>query len=84
VRGGKLAKAQAVQQRYRPCPHGKHVAHDAAHPGSRALIGLDGRGVVMALNLKNYCLPIANVYYASVFARANKDARAGGGELAEG
>ncbi|MBT9134016.1 MAG: hypothetical protein DDT38_00743 [Firmicutes bacterium] len=84
MRGVELAKAQAIKERNRPCPHGKHVAHDAAHPGSRALVGLDGGGVVVTFDLKDYRLSVANIYYAGVFPGAHEDAGAGGGKLAQG
>ena len=55
------AEAQAVQQRDRPRAHGDDVAEDAADPCGRSLERLDGRGMVVALDLERDRLAVAEV-----------------------
>ena len=64
------AEAQEVEARHRPRAHGEDVAQDAADPGRRALIGLDERGVVVALHLEDDRVAVADVDDAGVLARA--------------
>ena len=44
-----LAEAQRVHHGDGARAHGEDVAHDAAHAGGRALIGLDEAGMVVAI-----------------------------------
>ena len=69
VRVGEVAEAQRVQAGQRPRAHREDVAEDAADPGRRAPVGLDVRGVVVALDLEDSGLPVANVDHAGVLAR---------------
>jgi len=78
-----IAEAQGVQQGDWPGAHGEDVAHDAAHPRRRTLIGLDVGGVVVALHLEDTGVAVVDVDDAGVLARAADDARALGRELAE-
>ncbi len=48
--------------------HGEDIAHDAADAGRRPLIGLDVRGVVMALHLEHGGLAIAEIDHAGILA----------------
>ena len=61
-----VAKAQAVQLGDGTRTHGEDVAVDAADPRRRALVRLDGRGVVVALNLECATQPIADVDDAGI------------------
>ena len=63
------AEAQEVEARHRPRAHGEDVAQDAADPGRRALVGLDERGVVVALHLEDDRVAVADVDDAGVLAR---------------
>ena len=83
-----IAEAQRVEQRDRPRAHGEDIPHDAADPGRGALVGLDVRGVVVALHLEDagQLLPVgavADVDDAGVLARTADHARPGGGEFAQ-
>ena len=69
------AEAQQVEAGDRPRAHGEHVAQDAADPGRRALIGLDERGVVVALHLEDAGLAVADVDDAGVLAGPLDDPR---------
>ena len=46
------AEAQRVEHRDGTRAHGEHVAQNAAHAGRRALVRLDGRRVVVRLDLE--------------------------------
>jgi hypothetical protein len=77
------AEAQGVQDRDGPRPHGEDVAHDAAHPGRRSLVGLHEGRVVVRLDLHHYAEPVADVDGAGVLApHAGQDSRARIGEHA--
>ena len=78
------AEAQRVQQRDGPRAHGEDVADDAADAGGRALIGLDGGGVVVGLDLHGHGEAAADVDDAGVLlAGLDHDPRAGVGEAAQ-
>ena len=79
----RIAEAQGVEQRHRPRTHGEHVAQDAADAGRRALVGLDERGVVVALHLEDGDQAVADVDHAGVLARAADHPGGLGRELAE-
>ena len=66
ARVAQITKAKAVQLGNGAGSHGEDVPVDAAHPGCRALIGLNGRGVIVAFNLE--CTPqsVADVHDACV------------------
>ena len=71
----RLAEAEPVEQRDRARAHGDDVAQDPADPGCRALERLDGRRVVVALDLERDGLALAEVDDPRVLAGALKDAR---------
>ena len=70
------AEAQAVEQRHRPRPHRGDVAQDPADAGGGALERLDGRGVVVALDLERDREAVAEIEHAGVLAGALEHARA--------
>ena len=64
-------------------PHGEDVAQDAPHPGRRPLVGLDGRGVVVALDADGHGDAVAGVDHPGVLARPDQDPVALGGQAAQ-
>ena len=76
-------KPQRVAQRDRPCAHCEDVAQDPAHARGGALVGLDGRRVVVALDLERDCETVADVDHAGILARALQDARTVAGQAAQ-
>ena len=60
--------------------HREDVAQDAADAGRRALVGLDRRRVVVALDAQRHGDPVAGVDDPGVLARADEDLRAGRGQ----
>ena len=58
---GQGPEAQRVHDGDRPGAHGEDVAQDAADPGGRALVGLDGRGMVVALDAQGHGDAVAGV-----------------------
>ncbi len=70
------AEPQRVAQRDRAGAHRKDVAQDPTDARGRALIGLDGRGVVVALDLERDGEAAADVDHARVLTRALQHARA--------
>ena len=77
------AEAQEVERGDGPRAHGEDVAQNAADPGRRALVGLDERGMVVALHLEHADVAIADVDDARVLARTVDDLRALGRQLAQ-
>ena len=77
------AEPQRVAERDRPRAHREDVAQDPAHAGGRALVGLDGRGVVVALDLEGHGEAVADVDHAGVLTRALQHARAVRGQPAQ-
>ena len=61
-----VAEAQAVQLGDGARAHGEDVAVDAANPRRRALVGLDGRGVVVTLNFERAAQSVADVDDAGI------------------
>src|SRR5487761_2193430 len=53
--------------------HREDVSQDAPDAGSCALVGLDERGMVVALHLEDAGLPVADIDHAGVFAGALDD-----------
>src|SRR5206468_3555701 len=74
---------QPVQHRDRSCPHREDVPEDPANAGGRALVWLDRRGVVVALDLEDAEQAVADLHGAGVLARAEGDARASRRQRAE-
>ena len=82
------SEAERVHRRDGAGAHGEHVAQDAAHAGSGALIGLDIAGVVVALHLEHHrlfdaVLIGADVHHARVLARSADHLRPFGGQGAQ-
>ena len=74
------AEVQRVHQGDGSGPHGEDVAQDAADAGGRPLIGLDGRGVVVALHLHGDPQTVPDVHYPGVLPRALQHLGRPGGE----
>ena len=72
VGGVERAEAQRVHHRDRPRAHREDVADDAADPGGRALVGLDERRVVVALDLEGHGVALADVEDAGVLTDAGE------------
>ena len=77
------AEAQRVHQRDRPRAHREDVADDAADAGGRALVGLDRRRVVVALDAHRDREPVADVDHARALTRADEHPRRRRREAAE-
>ena len=67
------AEAQLVHDSDRARAHGDDVADDAAHAGSRALVGLDEGRVVVGLHLEGDGPAAADVDDAGVLAHADEE-----------
>ena len=74
------AEPQRVEDRDRTGAHREDVAQDPADARGGTLVGLDGGGVVVALDLEGEREPVADVDHTRVLARALQHARAGGGQ----
>ena len=70
------AKAERVQQRDRTRAHREDVAQDPAHARGRALVWLDRRGVVVALDLEHAEQPVAEIHRAGVLTGTDRHAQA--------
>ena len=77
------AEAEPVEEGDGPRTHRDDVAEDAADPGGGALERLDGRRVVVALDLEGDGLAFAEVEDACVLSGPLKDARRVGREALE-
>ena len=75
------AEAQRIEQRDRARAHREHVAQDAADPGRRALIRLDERGVVVALDLEDDRVAVADIDDPGILARSADHARPRGRQV---
>jgi hypothetical protein len=62
------AEAQRVEVADRARAHREHVAQDAADAGGGALVRLDVRGMVVALDLEHHREPVADRHRAGVLA----------------
>ena len=77
-------EAEGVEEGDRARAHREDVADDAADAGGRALVGLDGGGVVVGLDLHDDAHAVADVDCAGVLgAAAGEDVGALGGKQAE-
>ena len=76
-------ETQRVEQRDRPRAHGDDIAEDASHPGGRALVRLDGRRMVVGLDLENDSPPVAEADCAGVLTRALQHRRPARGQPAK-
>src|SRR5712664_2819220 len=77
------AKAEAVEQRHGTRTHRKDVAEDAAGAGRGPLIWLDGRRMVVRLDLEGDSPTAGQPQHAGVLARALDDLRAGRRQVLE-
>ena len=69
------AKAQRIEDRDRPRAHREDIAQNAADAGRRPLIRLDKRWVVVALDLKDNRVAIADIDNSGVFTGSADDLR---------
>ena len=76
-------EAQRVHERDRARAHREDVADDAADAGGRALVGLDRRRVVVALDADGDREAVADVDDAGALARTDQHPRCLGGEASE-
>src|SRR6185312_5075696 len=84
ARAAERTKAQRIEQGDWTRAHREDVAHDAANASGRALIGFDGAGVIVALDLEDDRLPVADVHRARILlADLEQHALAGGGKALE-
>ena len=67
------AEEQRVHDGQRAGAHGEDVAQDPPDAGRRALVGLDGRGVVVALDPDGHGDAVAGVDDPGVLTRADQD-----------
>ena len=74
---------QRVAERDRARAHREDVAQDPADARGRTLVRLDGRGVVVALDLEGDGEAVADVDHAGVLTRALQHARAVRGQAAQ-
>ena len=70
---GRIAEAQRVEKRHGSGAHRHDVSEDSTDARRRALEGLDGRRVVVALDLEGNREPFADVDDAGVLARSLED-----------
>ena len=75
-------KTQLVHNRHRAGTHRDNVAHNTAHTGSRALVGLHEARVVVGLRLERDGIPLSDVDDTGVLTDA-REKRAARGVLAE-
>jgi hypothetical protein len=68
-----LAEAEAVEKRDGPRAHGHDVAQNPSHSGRGPLERLDGRGVVVALDLERDRESVAEVEHTGVLAGPLQD-----------
>ena len=76
-------KPEWVHQGNRPRPHGEDVSEDAASARGCALVRLNERRVIVALDTNGGSNAVAHVHDASVFAGANQDALTSCGQALE-
>ncbi len=74
---------QRVHHRQRTGAHREDVAQDAPHAGGRPLVGLDCRGVVVALDTDGDRDAIARVHDAGILPRSDEHPWTGRGEAAQ-
>ena len=77
------SEAERVQVGDRPRAHGEDIAQDAAHAGRSPLIGLDEGRVVVALDLEDHRLAVADDDDAGVLAWPADHLRPAGRQLLE-
>ena len=82
-RVGRVAEPERVEDRDRPRAHREHVAQDPADAGRRALVRLDGRRVVVGLDLERDREPVADRDHAGLLPHPGDDVAAGGRERRE-
>src|SRR5215469_1456058 len=79
----RAAEAQRVEDRNRSRPHCKDIAQNATHTCRGALIRFDKRGVIVALDLENDSVAVADVDDAGILARAANNLRSCSGQCLE-
>ena len=83
LRVTRIPEPQGVEQGDRARAHGEDVAHDPADARCGALVGLDERGVVVALHLEDTRLTIVDVDDACVLAGSADHPGTGRGKLGQ-
>ena len=78
-----IPEEQRVHHRDGPRPHGEDVPEDPPDPGGRPLVGLDGRGVVVALDADGHGDPVAGVDDPGVLPRTDQHMGSLGGQPPE-
>ena len=68
----RVPKNNGSIERDGPGSHGEDVTEDAPHPGGRALIGLDGGGVVVALDAQGDGDAVTRIDDPGVLTRPNE------------
>jgi hypothetical protein len=66
----KIAKADSVEKRYRPGPHGEDIPENATYPGCSTLDRFHRAGVIVGLDLETTEQVPTQVDHASVLPRA--------------
>src|SRR4029453_5658014 len=78
------AEAERVHEGDGTGAHREDVAEDPADPGGRALVGLDGRGVVVGLDADGGGDAVPHVHHTGVLAGPDEHGLALGGEALQG
>ena len=79
----KRSKAERIHEGDGSGAHGEDVAQDAPHPGSRPLVGLDGRGVVVRLDADGRRDAVAHVDHSGVLTGSHQHPGGFGGKPLE-
>jgi hypothetical protein len=74
---------QRIHRRHWPRAHCEYVAQDAANAGSRALIGLDERWVIVRLDFESGGQTSPKIDYSGILAGPLKHKIASGGQPPE-
>ena len=77
------AEEEGIHDRERASPHREDVAQDATDTRRGTLVGLNGRGVVVALNANRHRDTVTGINYTGVFTGSDQDAVPFGGESAQ-
>ena len=80
ARVGQWPEPQGIHQSDGTGTHGEHIAEDAADARGRALVRLDGRRVVVALDAEGHADAVTGIDHTRVLARSDEDGRPFGGQ----
>src|SRR5207302_9714848 len=81
--GIERTETQRVEDGDRPCSHREDVAQDPADSGGRPLVGFDGGGMIVRLDLEDDGQPIADIDGAGILAGSLEHVRPLGRQLAQ-